>query len=212
MVFYQVEAGGDRNFSYLIADGEGGPAAVVDPPADVGRYAQLVARHHLSVHYAVITHGHGDHTWGIAGAARRYACKTVGHRLLPVPVDLRVDEGDILPLGALRLEIIYTPGHTEDAICVLCGAKLMTGDTLFVGKVGGTDLGEGARKEFESLHRLMKLPPETEVYPGHDYGVAPSSTIGHERQTNPFILCKSLQEFLDLKANWLEYKRTHGIA
>lgn len=212
MIFYQVEAGGDRNFSYLIADGEGGPAAIVDPPSDAGRYAHLVTEHRLSVHYAVITHGHGDHTWGVGEAAKRYACKIVGHRLLSMPVDVRVDDGDVLPLGTLRLEIIHTPGHTEDAICVLCGSKLITGDTLFVGKVGGTDLGEGARKEFESLRRLMKLPSEIEVYPGHDYGVAPSSTIGHERETNPFILRKSLRDFLDLKANWLEYKRTHGIA
>jgi len=95
---------------------------------------------------------------------------------------------------------------------VLCENILLTGDTLFVGKVGGTDLGRGARAEYDSLNKkLMKLPDETKVYPGHDYGVAPSSTIGREKETNPFILCKSFEEFVDFKANWAEYKRRHGI-
>ena len=90
--------------------------------------------------------------------------------------------------------------------------KLITGDTLFVGKVGGTDYGEEARREYESLHRkLLTLPAETEVWPGHDVGVAPSSTIGHERRTNPFLLRRSFDEFVELKCSWLEYKREHGI-
>jgi glyoxylase-like metal-dependent hydrolase (beta-lactamase superfamily II) len=81
-----------------------------------------------------------------------------------------------------------------------------------VGKVGGTDYGPGAREEYDSLHsKLMTLPDETEVWPGHDYGVAPNSTIGHEKQTNPFILRETFEEFVDLKRNWLEYKREHGI-
>ena len=91
--------------------------------------------------------------------------------------------------------------------------KLVTGDTLFVGKVGGTDYGAGARAEYDSLHRkLMVLPDETEVWPGHDVGVAPRSTIGHEKRTNPFLRCEDFAAFVELKRNWLEYKRRHGIA
>ncbi len=121
-------------------------------------------------------------------------------------------DGDTLRLGTMTLTFIHTPGHTDDSICVLGGNKLVTGDTLFVGKVGGTDYGAGAFKEYESLHnKLMTLDDGVEVYPGHDYGVKPSSTIGHERRTNPFLLRDSFESFLDLKMNWLEYKKEHGI-
>jgi hydroxyacylglutathione hydrolase len=90
---------------------------------------------------------------------------------------------------------------------------LFTGDTLFVGKVGGTDLSGGARAEYESLHKkLMALPDETKVYPGHDVGIAPVSTVAHERETNPFLLQPDYPAFVDLKRNWAEYKREHGIA
>ncbi|MBT4484431.1 MAG: hypothetical protein HOC71_12230 [Candidatus Latescibacteria bacterium] len=88
----------------------------------------------------------------------------------------------------------------------------MTGDTLFVGKVGGTGLGNDARDEYRSLHeKLIPLPEDTRVWPGHDYGVRPSSTIGEELRENPFILRNSLEEFVELKKNWAEYKRKHGI-
>jgi glyoxylase-like metal-dependent hydrolase (beta-lactamase superfamily II) len=91
--------------------------------------------------------------------------------------------------------------------------QLFTGDTLFVGKVGGTGYGDDAREEYDSLHqKLMTLPDDTVVWPGHDYGVAPQSTIGHEKETNPFILRPDFQSFVELKRNWLAYKAEHGIA
>jgi hydroxyacylglutathione hydrolase len=126
-------------------------------------------------------------------------------------------DGARLALGRLSLTLIHTPGHTPDSLCLLVEepgspGKLITGDTLFVGKVGGTGFGEDARAEYRSLHeKLMPLPDATEVWPGHDYGVAPSSTIGHERRTNPFLLRESFEAFVELKVNWLEYKRRHGI-
>ncbi len=98
-------------------------------------------------------------------------------------------------------------------MCILVGDAVFTGDTLFVGKVGGTDLGEGARTEYDSLHqRLLALPDDTRVYPGHDVGVAPKSTIGHERETNPFLLQLDFEAFVNLKRNWAAYKKEHGIA
>ncbi|MDH3197185.1 MAG: MBL fold metallo-hydrolase [Candidatus Krumholzibacteria bacterium] len=212
MIFHQIKAGGDRNFAYLVADKPGGVAALVDPPPDASRYEALVADDRLRVSYVVITHGHGDHTWGVAEARRRYGCKVVAHRSMLLAVDVPVDDGDTVALGNVEMKFIYTPGHSDDHVCVLCGSKLISGDCLFVGKVGGTDLGEGARKEYHSLHeKLMKLDPAVEVWPGHDYGVAPSSTIGHEKATNPFILRESFEAFLDLKANWIDYKKQHGI-
>ncbi|NIM20146.1 MAG: MBL fold metallo-hydrolase [Candidatus Latescibacteria bacterium] len=212
MIFYQIDAGGDRNFAYLIADSEGGRAALFDPPPDASLYEHHLATHSLTVQYIILTHGHGDHTWGVPDARRKTGAKVIAHRLNPISADTRVQDSDELPLGNLTLRFIHTPGHTDDSMCILCGNKLITGDTLFVGKVGGTDFGEGARKEYDSLHKkLLALDDSIEIYPGHDYGIAPTSTIGNEKKTNPFILRDSFESFVDLKRNWLEYKREHGI-
>jgi glyoxylase-like metal-dependent hydrolase (beta-lactamase superfamily II) len=212
MIFHQIRAGGDRNFAYLMADKDGGKAALFDPPADDSLYRPLLEKHRLTVTYIFATHGHGDHTWGIPDTAGRTGGRVAAHSKNPIDASIRVDDGDTLELGSLTLTIIHTPGHTDDSICILGGNKLVTGDTLFVGKVGGTDFGQGARKEYDSIHKkLMTLDDDVEVYPGHDYGVAPTSTIGHERRTNPFILRDSFESFVELKRNWLEYKRKHGI-
>jgi len=212
MIFHQVDAGGDRNFAYLMADQPGGMAALIDPPPRADRYRALIEDDGLTVQYVIITHGHGDHTWGVAEAKRRYKCRVVAHKSMMLDIDKPVDDGDSVPLGSLELRVIYTPGHSDDHICILCENKLITGDTLFVGKVGGTDLGAGARREYDSLHnKLMKLPPDTEVWPGHNFGTSPSSTIAAERDSNPFLLQKSFDDFVDLKMNWIEYKKAHGI-
>jgi glyoxylase-like metal-dependent hydrolase (beta-lactamase superfamily II) len=211
MIFYQIDAGGDRNFAYIIGDKDGGKAALFDPPPNSDRYLKLLEQHKLQVEYVFITHGHGDHTWGVSEAVERYDAKVVGHKSMLLKLDAPVDDGDTLPLGELELQIIHTPGHTDDAICILCLDKLITGDTLFVGKVGGTDLGDGARKEWDSLHKLMKLDPKVEVWPGHDFGTAPSSTIGRELESNPFLLRETFEDFVDLKVNWIQYKKEHGI-
>jgi len=213
MIFHQIDAGGDRNFAYLLADGERGIAALFDPPPDASRYLPLVETHGLEIAYIIATHGHADHTWGMSEAKKRLGGRTVAHGDSPVNADIRVGDGDTLRLGTMTLTFIHTPGHTGDSMCVLGGKKLVTGDTLFVGKVGGTDYGEEARKEYESLHnKLMTLDDDVEVYPGHNYGVKPASTIGHERRTNPFLLCGSFESFLELKRNWLQYKKEHGIS
>jgi hydroxyacylglutathione hydrolase len=213
MIFHQIDAGGDRNFAYLIADAEGGKAALFDPPRDPSLLVTLVGKHRLNVLYVVLTHGHGDHTWGAAPAKKRTGARIVAHPACPIEADIRVGDGDTLPLGSLTLTFIHTPGHTGDSMCILAANKLITGDTLFVGKVGGTDFGDEAKKEYDSLHRkLMTLDDAVEVYPGHNYGTRPSSTIGDERRTNLFILRDSFESFVDLKIHWLEYKKEHGIA
>lgn len=212
MIFEQVRTGGDRNFGYFLADRSGGYSAAVDPSGRPDLFLELNARHKCELKYVICTHDHYDHTGGASELAGRSPALLVMHKTTGDRADLQVEDGEELALGALTLKIIHTPGHTEDSICVLCNDILLTGDTLFVGKVGGTDLGRGARAEYEGLHnKLMKLPDETKVYPGHDYGVAPNSTIGQEKDTNPFLLRKSFEEFVDLKANWAEYKRKHGI-
>ena len=211
MIFHQIDAGGDRNFAYLIADKKGGVAAIFDPPPDPARYRALIDEDNLKVEYIIITHGHNDHCWGMMPARDAFHGKLVGHSSMHLDFDIKVDEGDTLPLGNLTLKFLYTPGHTDDHICVVCEDNVITGDVLFVGKVGGTDLGPGARKEWDSLQKLMLLPDDTKVWPGHNYGIAPTSTIGHEKKTNPFLIQPTFDAFIDLKANWLEYKKKHGI-
>lgn len=213
MIFYQVPVGGDRNYGYFVADEATRKAAVVDASYTPQKLVDLAREHQAQIVYILSTHDHGDHTNGNRAAKRATGAQIVLHKNAFSPHDIAVDDGDELPLGELTLKIIHTPGHTDDSICILVEDILLTGDTLFVGKVGGTDYGEGARKEYNSLHnKLMTLDDHIRVYPGHHYGVQPYSTIGHERRTNPFLLRTSFDDFVELKINWLEYKRQYGIS
>jgi hydroxyacylglutathione hydrolase len=211
MIFEQIPTGGDRNFAYLIGDEATRRAAVIDPANDPAGVLARVETLGLEVRFVINTHGHFDHAGGNETVLKRTRARLV------TGGPGGIGDGETLSLGAVELVFLHTPGHSADSLCVLArepGApgKLVTGDTLFVGKVGGTDYEAGARAEYDSLHRkLLVLPDETEVWPGHDVGVAPSSTIGNERRTNPFLLCPGPAEFIALKRNWLEYKRTHGI-
>lgn len=209
MIFEQIAVGGDRNFAYLIADEMTRRAAVVDPAYRPERILARVEELGLGVVYLVNTHDHYDHAGGNEHVLNHTTARLVAARAV---------DGERFSLGSVTLTVILTPGHSPDSLCVLAEepggpGKLITGDTLFVGKVGGTGFGDDARAEYDSLHeKLLVLPDETEVWPGHDVGVAPSSTLGKEKASNPFLLCRSFEEFVDLKRNWLEYKRKHGIA
>ena len=212
MFFRQLKAGGDRNFSYIIADETTCEAAVIDPASSPGEELSVLKQRGLTLKYIINTHDHFGHTGGNAFLAGRTGAKIAMHESARSHCDIGMGDGDVLLLGSLELKIIHTPGHTYDSICLLVEKELVTGDTLFVGKVGGTGYGSDARDECDSLHnKLMTLPADTRVWPGHDYGVRPSSTIGDEKSENPFILRYSFESFVELKRNWLEYKRKHGI-
>ncbi|MBM3705262.1 MAG: MBL fold metallo-hydrolase [Actinobacteria bacterium] len=213
MIFKQLQSGGDRNYAYIIASQDTRECAVVDPSPDPSAVIKAVREEGLKVKYLINTHLHFDHSGG-----NDYFLKINSNfnaaSIVPVNCssNTRVADGTILNLGELKLEIIHTPGHTMDSICVKVQDKLITGDTLFVGKVGGTYSEHEAIAEFESLKKIMKLAPGTGVWPGHDYGVSPSSTIGAELEGNPFIKRLSdFNEFLLLKRNWAQYKKEHGI-
>jgi len=205
--------GGDRNFGYLIADETSGEAFVIDPSYDPDLITEYARKNEYRVIYAFNTHDHHDHTNG----NRRFQKKTGIRPLLFGDTDpttgKRVEDEAEFPLGNLVIRVLHTPGHTPDSICLYVGDAVFTGDTLFVGKVGGTDFGAGARAEYNSLHRkLMMLPDAARVFPGHDVGIAPESTIRRERETNPFLLRPDLGSFVELKKNWGAYKKDHGIA
>lgn len=216
--FLQIHLGGDRNFCYLLADAAGGAAAAIDPGFEPDRLQEIALENGMKIQDILITHGHGDH---IGGAER--LVEQTGARLWAGPEDnvpgaADLSDGQEIPLGGLTVTALQTPGHSPGHFCFLLEGHLVTGDLLFCGKVGGTGSyfpGSSAEQEHESLAKLMKLPDETGVFPGHDYyggeGVMPHSTIGFERMNNPFLTASDFAAFCHLKENWAVYKKEHGI-
>jgi hydroxyacylglutathione hydrolase len=199
MFFRQIQQHSD-NFSYIIADEESKEAAVVDSSYNADELTKILKHERLKLKYVINTHGHSDHTAGNTELVSDFAAKLVAHKQSKIPHDISVDDGDVLRVGKVCIRIIYTPGHTADSICLLVdNQKLLTGDTLFVGECGRTDFpGGNAKSMYESLFgKLLKLADDVEVYPGHDYGNKPFSTIGEQRKTNYTLQPRSLPDFLD---------------
>jgi hydroxyacylglutathione hydrolase len=198
MFFKQIQQHSD-NFTYIIVDEETGEAAVVDSSYNANEIIKILKTQNLHLKFIISTHGHSDHTAGNIELQSIFGAKIVAHKQSKMLSDLPVDEGDIINVGKILLKIIYTPGHTPDSICLLVNdQKLLTGDTLFVGECGRTDFPGGNTKSmYKSLNRLIKLNDNVEVYPGHDYGLKPSSTIGEEKKSNYTLQPRSLKEFIE---------------
>ena len=212
MIVKQILTGGDRNYGYLAGDKEGGEGVIIDPSYSPEKLVEEAKKHNLDIKYVFCTHNHPDHTNGNREIEKLTGKKALLFGHTEAERGKKIEDGTELPLGDLTVKVLHTPGHTEDAICIHIGDSVFTGDTLFVGKVGGTYGKEAAEKEYDSLHKkLMALPEETKVYPGHNYGTAPLSTIKNEKETNPFIIQPDFEAFLHLKNNWAQYKREHGI-
>lgn len=198
MFFEQIKRRGD-NFSYIIADDATKETVIVDPSFNADAIVQVLKRKNLGAKYIVDTHSHHDHTAGNKDVQSKCGGKIVAHRLARIAKEVGVDDGDVLKLGQLIIKVIHTPGHSNDSICLLFDNKLLTGDTLFVGECGRTDLPGGSAEDmYDSLfHKLMKLDDSVEVYPGHDYGAAPRSTIGQERKANYTLEKRTLEQFIE---------------
>lgn len=197
MILEQIKQNGD-NFSYVIADEETGEAAIMDASYNADEIIAFVKRRGLKARFVISTHGHIDHTAGNNKVKAVLGSKIVAHKLSGIDKDIGVNDGDALLIGRLNIRIMDTPGHTHDGICLLVGGAVITGDTLFVGECGRTDLPGGSPEEmFDSLfNKLMRLDDATLVYPGHDYGKKSHSTIGEERRTNYTLKERSLEEFV----------------
>ncbi|MGD0644127.1 MAG: MBL fold metallo-hydrolase [Candidatus Bathyarchaeia archaeon] len=199
MFFKQIQQHGD-NFSYIIADENTKEAAVIDSSFNASAIIEILKNKKFKLKYIINTHGHSDHTAGNHELSSIFGAKIVAHKLSKVNLSIAVDDGDVLAVGKVSIKIIYTPGHTIDSICLLVDdRKLLTGDTLFVGECGRTDLPGGSTKSmYNSLfNRLSKLNDTVEVYPGHDYGLRPSSTIGEEKKSNYTLQPRSLEDFIE---------------
>ena len=211
MIVEQFRTGGDRNFGYLVADELSRDALVIDASFNPDMIVRFAVERGFVIRYIFSTHGHDDHTNGNEAIRLLTALSPLLYCDTCARTGITVEQGALFPLGSLHAYIFHTPGHTRDSICIYIGDALFTGDTLFTGKVGGTATEEQARDEYNSLHKLMLLPGETKVYPGHDYGLSPISKISTERASNPFLIQKDFNAFFALKQNWIAYKKTHGI-
>lgn len=213
-VFEQIRTGGDRNFGYLVGDRPAGVAAVVDPSFDPDALVERARAQSLDVELILNTHGDRDHVDGNGRAKELTGARLAAHATAASEPDLPLEDGDSLTLGSLTLDFLHVPGHADDHLLIhLPEHRLaITGDLLFVGKIGGTVGEQAARQEYRSLERVLELlPDETTVWPGHDYGARPSSTIALEKVSNPFLRCGGFDEFLELKRTWSTFKAEHGL-
>jgi len=203
MIFEQVATGGC--LSYLVGCADTCAAALIDPElSQIDRYLALASRHGLRLHYVIDTHTHADHFSATRRLAKQLGVPVVMHRLSPAAgIDLRVDDGEMIVVGKLRLRVLYTPGHTVDSMCIVAADRVFTGDTLLIGATGRTDLPTGDPEQlYDSLFgKLLKLDPQLLVYPAHDYKGRSHSTIGAEIASNPRLQKQDKAAFVEMMHN-----------
>jgi glyoxylase-like metal-dependent hydrolase (beta-lactamase superfamily II) len=214
LVFEQIRAGGDRNFGYLLGDRRTRECALIDPSFSPEVFVARAQEQGLAVNLIINTHGHPDHLNGNERAVELTGAKVAAHPLSPAAPDTPIADGQELTIGSLRLRCFHVPGHSPDHIALYepdyC--LLITGDLLFVGKVGGTQNDADARTQWNSLQYLLQsVAGDATVWPGHDYGARPASTVALEKTTNPFLLCTTADEFVARKAEWPVLKKRLGL-
>src|ERR1700724_3861918 len=205
MIFRQLFDSVSGTYTYIIASRHGGEALIIDPVLEkVDRYLQLVRELELKLVKAVDTHLHADHVTGLGALRDRTHCITVmGEQTHADVVSMRVTEGDCIEIEGLSLDVLYTPGRTDDSYSFLMGDRVFTGDTLLIRGTGRTDFQNGnARAQYDSIfNRLLQPPDETLVFPAHDYQRDTVSTIGEERRYNPRLQVRSIAEYVELMGN-----------
>jgi glyoxylase-like metal-dependent hydrolase (beta-lactamase superfamily II) len=214
LIFEQIRIGGDRNFGYLLGDRASKKAVMIDPAYSPQEVFNRVVEQGLTATHIINTHGHTDHINGNSKAQQLSNAPIAAHPDSPAMPGISLKDGAELSVGALRLQFMHTPGHCDDHLVIYekTNELLITGDLLFVGKVGGTHSEADARTEWKSLQRVLaEFPEHATVWPGHDYGARPSSTLKLEKLSNPFLLCKNVDEFIQLKNDWAAFKKKMGL-
>ena len=209
MFFRQLKVGMMQNFVYILGDEKTKEAAVVDAGWGIDRIINEAGKENLKIRKIILTHSHYDHVQKADELASKTGAGIYFHDddFNEIKKSIRnpnikiykLKNNDEIKVGKIKIKIIHTPGHTPGAVCLLAENKLLTGDTLFVNAIGRTDLAGGdSLKLFESLQKLKKLNDDVEVYPGHDYGEIPFSTIVNEKKNNPYFKCTTKEQFLNL--------------
>jgi glyoxylase-like metal-dependent hydrolase (beta-lactamase superfamily II) len=205
MIFRQLFDQPSCTYSYLLASRQGGEALIIDPVLEkVDRYLQLLRELELRLVKAVDTHLHADHITGLGALRDKTQCITVmGEQTKADVVSMRLADGDRLAIEGIVLDVIYTPGHTDDSYSFTMADRVFTGDTLLIRGTGRTDFQNGdPQQQYDSIFgRLLRLPNETLVYPAHDYKGDSVSTIGEEKAHNPRLQVKSVEEYVELMNN-----------
>jgi glyoxylase-like metal-dependent hydrolase (beta-lactamase superfamily II) len=216
---FQSEVGLLKNFNTLIGCRATGRCAIVDPAYEVDRMLREAKTRGLRIDTVLLTHTHHDHVEGVAETVSATGARVyvgageldAARRAAPFAELLPLDGGERISVGDELVEVLATPGHTVAGRSYLVDGNVMTGDTLFIGGSGRTDFqGGDPRVLWRSLQLLANLPEETRVYPGHDYGQTPTSTIGWEKTTNPYLLCRSEDEFVALRTGKNPPRPTRG--
>ena len=199
MIVYQLQVGNMQNFTYVLEDEETKESVVIDPSWDLELVLEVIERNALKVKYIINTHHHFDHTIGNDAMIKHTKSKILQHESSTLKNDIRISDGEKITFGKSELIVIHTPGHSKDSICLVGDGKIFSGDTLFVGNCGRIDLPGGSAKElYHSLFdTLYKLDDNLLLYPGHNYGNSPNSTMGKEKKTNFVLQPRTESEFLD---------------
>jgi hydroxyacylglutathione hydrolase len=210
MYFEQIEVGPMQNYIYLIGDPATKEAAVIDPAFEVDRIINIAGTNGYKIKYILLTHTHFDHIDGVPELMKKTGAEVLVHKLESeslktkgIEITTIVEDGDVFKIGDIQIKILHTPGHTPGGISFVLDDRVITGDALFVGFIGRADLpGSDLDQFYHSLfEKLVNLPEQTYVYPGHNYGKAPFSTIKQEKETNPYLQAKSREEFIELRSN-----------
>jgi glyoxylase-like metal-dependent hydrolase (beta-lactamase superfamily II) len=202
MLFRQLFDPESSTYTYLLASRRGSEALIIDPVIErTTEYLELLRSLKLRLKIALDTHTHADHVTGLSALRCATGCATMLSTRSPAPcVTMRFSDGDDLEIEGLRLRALYTPGHTDDSVSFVMRDRVFTGDALLIHTTGRTDFQNGdPYAAYDSIfNKLLKLPDDTRVYPGHDYEQREVSTIGEERRANPRLQVSSAQEYADL--------------
>ena len=199
MKVHQLEVGNMQNFTYVLEDEQTSEAVVIDPSWDLDLVLDIIEKNGLKVKYIINTHHHFDHTIGNDAMIKKTGSKILQHKDSTLKNDVKVSEGDKIRFGNSELTVVHTPGHSKDSMCLVGDGKVFSGDTLFVGNCGRIDLPGGSAKElYHSLFDIVcKMEDSLILYPGHNYGNSPTSTIGREKKTNFVLQPRTENEFLE---------------
>ncbi|HLT31193.1 MAG TPA: MBL fold metallo-hydrolase [Myxococcaceae bacterium] len=201
MIFRQLFDADSSTYTYLIADPQTGDAALIDPVLEqVERDLRVLRELDLTLSHVLETHVHADHVTASGVLREKTGCTVVAGELGAQCADVQVGEGDEIRVGSLRVQVLATPGHTDDSLSFVVGDRVFTGDALLIRGTGRTDFQNGEPGQlYDSITRkLFRLPETTRVFPGHDYKGWTESTIGEERRHNPRIAGKDREQFIEL--------------